>query len=183
MSPSDESLFLHEHLIFHPRTGKLDFVFEGEAVLANFSASLTYTVAGERRQLAFTPGAFAYKVEPDGLEISQADEHVLLTCRVRLADQLEMWLEARNLGALPVQVERLNVLEMNAGRRRPAEPGRGPPALERVPERLAVLVAGLRPPPERLHPHRARQRTVRPLSSARMGTPTPAGKSAVNGSL
>ena len=115
MSPSDESLFLHEHLIFHPRTGKLDFVFEGEAVLANFSASLTYIVAGERRHLASTPGAFAYKVEPDGLEISQADEHVLLTCRVRLADQLEMWLEARNLGALPVQVERLNVLEMNAG--------------------------------------------------------------------
>ncbi|MGQ9516803.1 MAG: glycoside hydrolase family 36 protein [Anaerolineae bacterium] len=113
MSSTDESLFLQDRLVFHPQTGKLDFIFEGEAVLENCSASLSYIIGDQRRNLLITPGAFAYKVAEDGLELSQADEHVLLTWHVRLAGDIEAWLEVRNLSASPLQIERLNVLELN----------------------------------------------------------------------
>jgi len=108
---SSELVYLRDQLILDPLTGRLDVVYHGEAVIEQATASVNYRVSDQLESLSLAGSRVAYHVHESEVCISQKNAHLLLEWHVILGSYLEAWLEIRNIGNVPLQVEQMKVLD------------------------------------------------------------------------
>jgi len=107
--PQDK-VFIRERLILDPTTGTIDVVHEAKPLLKKATAEVVYRRRGERRSLSLAQGGVAYKVAGDEVSLSKSDGEMELTWHIAVDDETTMWLEVRNLGQEPLQVDELRAL-------------------------------------------------------------------------
>ncbi len=107
--PQDK-VFIRDRLILDPSAGTIDVVYEAKPLLKRATAEVTYRRRGERRRLSLAQGGVAYKVAGDEVSLSKGDGEMELTWHIAVDDETTMWLEVRNLGQEPLEVDELRAL-------------------------------------------------------------------------
>ena len=105
---------LGECLELDPHTGRVRVLHRNEAIIEGATASVHYRVDGQPVILSLASPRVAYEVTEAGLRVSQKDDHLRLDWCFNQTAGLESWLEIRNVGQIPVQIDHLHILDLKA---------------------------------------------------------------------
>lgn len=106
-------VFIHDRLILDPAAGVLDLVYRAKPILKRATAGVAYRSRGEKRGLSLAQSGVAYRIAGNEVSLSKSDGEIELTWRIMVNEGTTMWLEVRNLGQEPLQVDELHVLAVD----------------------------------------------------------------------
>ena len=121
-----DETYIRDRLILHGKRGTATFVFQAVPVIQQASARLEYRVGGERRVLEVAGPNAALEVKREHIRWERSDDHVRLRWYIHLGDDLEVVVEAQNIGATPVNLDRLTVLDVRQDNDGAVNLGAGP---------------------------------------------------------
>lgn len=105
-----ELVQLKERIVLDPYSGRVDVICRNEAVIKGGTAAATYRVANRPACLSLVSPRVAYDLDDHALRISRRDDQIQLDWHFELAADVESWLEVRNVGDDPIQIEQLHVM-------------------------------------------------------------------------
>lgn len=124
MNPEDT--YIRDRLILHGGRGTATFVFQAAPVIQEATARLEYRVDGERRALEIQGPDASLEVKREHICLERGDDHIRLRWYIHLEADLEIVLEVQNIGAVPVRLDRLAVLDVRREHQGAVNLGAGP---------------------------------------------------------
>lgn len=110
MNPDDT--YIRDQLILHGGRGTVTFVSQAVPVIQEASAHVEYRADGERRTLDIAGPNAALEVKSESIRWERSDGRIRLRWYIYLGADLELILEAQNIGATRVNLDRLAVLDV-----------------------------------------------------------------------
>lgn len=105
-----------KRLIVDPEMGTATLLFRAQPLLQGAIAWIGYRIEGEERHFELPGPDLTCDVSEDGIELSRADDNLKLDWHLEVKDGAEIWLEATNVGQVPLQLEEMGVLSVDAKR-------------------------------------------------------------------
>lgn len=121
-----DDTFIRDRLILHRERGTATFVFQASPVIQAATARLEYHAEGERRALEIRGPNAALEVKRDFVCWERSDTCIRLRWYIYLGADLELVLEAQNIAAAPVHLDRLAVLDVRRDSNGAVNLGAGP---------------------------------------------------------
>ncbi|MBC7262538.1 MAG: alpha-galactosidase, partial [Chloroflexi bacterium] len=113
----EQEIYIRDQLVLQPGIGFVRFIHQGKALLEHATAGVAYTnTRGQRKSLTLAGHAVSYGLAQDSVSLSVANDEVQLTWQLQLGEEMRLSLEVKNIGAQPVQIGELYVLDVDAQR-------------------------------------------------------------------
>lgn len=109
-----DEIYIREQLMVQQDQGALTVVHQSVPVLQGVSAEVHYRFGGESRLLSLRSAETMMHIRRDEVRLHRRNGDIHLEWRVRLGQDLEMVLDAQNVGAAPLRLDRLVPLCVSA---------------------------------------------------------------------